>query len=80
MARPTGPPGCPIPQWVALVYANWSNPAPDAIQISSTNDATSGTAVCLAPTDGAVTLTGTFGPGGVVGTTPIAKTVQLTCE
>lgn len=78
VAHPTAsPPGCPVPQWVALSFATWSNPNPGAIQISSANNSTNGTAVCLASTNGAVTLTGTFTQ---VVSTPVTESVQLTCE
>jgi hypothetical protein len=76
-AAPTAPPGCPVPEWIAIDYATWSNPDPAAIQISSANDSTNGTAVCEAPTNGAVTLTGTFTQ---LVLTPVTKSVQLTCE
>jgi hypothetical protein len=80
VAHPTAtPPGCPLPQWVALSYGTWSNPDPNAIQISSASDATNGTAICTAPTNGAVTLTGTFN-SPALGTSPVTKSVQLTCE
>jgi hypothetical protein len=79
VAHPTAsPPGCPVPEWVALSYGTWSNPDPSAIQISSANNSTNGTAVCLAPTSGAVTLTGTFTQSPL--TTPATVSVQLTCE
>ncbi|MGA2571617.1 MAG: hypothetical protein ABSF23_13955 [Terracidiphilus sp.] len=77
VAQPTAPIGCPLPTWVAISHATWSNPDPVDIQISSANDATNGTAICKSPTNGAVTLTGTFTQ---VVTTPVAKTVQLTCN
>lgn len=76
-AVPTAPSGCPIPDWVAGIPATWSNPDPAAIRISSANDATNGTAVCIAPTNGAVTLTGTFTE---TLPSPVTKTVQLTCD
>ena len=76
-ARPTAPEGCPIPQWIAIVYGTWSNPDPTDITISSANDSTNGTAVCKLPTNGAVTLTGTFTQ---MVSTPVTKTVQLTCN
>jgi hypothetical protein len=77
VGQPTAPPGCPIPEWVATVYGTWSNPDPTDVMISSANDPTNGTAVCLAPTNGAMTLTGTFSQ---LVTTPVTKSVQLTCE
>jgi hypothetical protein len=77
-AEPTAPYGCPVPQWVALDYATWSNPDPADIQISSAGNSTNGTAVCLAPTNGAATLTGTFTQ--FVSNPPVTKTVQLTCN
>ncbi len=78
-AVPTAPPGCPIPAVEALVYATWSNPDPTDIQISSADNSTNGTAVCMSSTNGAVTLTGTFSsvPGNAGN---ITKSVQLTCE
>ncbi|MGA9063208.1 MAG: hypothetical protein WB341_16295 [Terracidiphilus sp.] len=76
-AAPTAPPGCPIPAWVAIVYGTWSNPDPDDIQISSVDNSTNGTAVCLAPTNGAVTLTGSFTQ---IVSSPVTKSVQLTCD
>jgi hypothetical protein len=77
LARPTAPAGCPVPEWVASTYATWSNPDPADIQISSANNSTNGTAVCKAPTNGPVTLTGTFTQGL---SSPATKTVQLTCD
>ena len=76
-ARPTAPPGCAIPAWVAIAYATWSNPDPTDIEISSADDSTNGTAVCKTPTDGSVTLTGTFGQPA---SGPITKSVQLACN
>jgi hypothetical protein len=76
-AAPTAPPGCPVPQWIAIVYGTWTNPDPTDIQISSTSDSTNGTAVCKATTNGPVTLTGTFSQ---MVQTPVTKTVQLTCD
>ena len=70
-------PGCAIPQSEVLVYGTWSNPDPQDIQISSANDSTNGTAVCKAPTTGAVTLTVTFTQFTM---TPATKSVQLTCK
>lgn len=77
IASPTAPDGCPVPQWLANVYGTWSNPDPTAITISSANDATNGTAVCKAATNGPVTLTGTFTQ---LVPTPVTRTVQLTCN
>ncbi len=76
-ASPTAPPGCAVPTWIAKAYGTWANPDPIAIQISSANDATNGTAVCKAATNGAVTLTGTFTQ---LVPAPVTKTVQLTCN
>ena len=76
-SAPSAPPGCPIPAFVAITYGTWSNPDSADIQISSANDSTNGTALCKAPTDGAVTLTGAFPLGSP---SPITKSVQLTCE
>lgn len=70
-------PDAVFPQVVAREYATWSNPDPAAIQISSADDLTNGTAVCKAPTDGPVTLTGTFSQ---MVSGPATKTVQLTCN
>ena len=77
MAAPTAPAGCAVPQWIARVYGTWSNPDPTAIQISSANDNTNGTAVCKAATNGAVTLTGTFTQ---LVPAPVTEAVQLTCN
>lgn len=77
-AAPTAPPGCPVPAWVVRVYGTWSNPDPTAIQISSANDSTNGTALCKLPTNGPVTLTGTFSQQTV--SNPATETVQLTCN
>ena len=76
-AQPTAPPGCAVPTWIAIVYGTWSNPDPIDIQISSAADSTNGTAVCKTPTNGAVTLTGTFTE---LVQSPVTKTVQLTCN
>jgi hypothetical protein len=70
-------PGCAAPALSARVYAQWTNPEPEEIQISSANDSTNGTAVCLESTDGPVTLTGSF---GAANPQPVTKTVQLTCQ
>lgn len=86
VARATAPPGCPRPADLErLEYASWSNPDPTDIQISSANDSTNGTAICLNATHGPVTLTGTFAPitvngpaGG--GTDKTVKSVTLTCQ
>jgi len=84
LVRPTAPQGCPVPTYVLQDYASWSNPDPIDIQISSANDATNGTAVCKGPTNGAVTLTGTFAAvlGGTSGNgiPQTTETVQLTCQ
>jgi hypothetical protein len=68
---------CAVPAIAWIVAGTWSNPDPQDIEISSANNSTNGTAVCLAPTNGAVTLTGTF-PTTVMA--PATKSVQLTCE
>jgi hypothetical protein len=74
--QPTGPPGCPIPQYVAEAFPVWTNPDPLAISISSAQNQTNGLATCLTATDGAVTLTATVGSGQSTQT----KTVSLTCQ
>jgi hypothetical protein len=79
-AAPVAPPGCPLPEWMARVYAAWSNPDPADITISSANDSTNGMATCKAPTRGAVTLTGTFSSVPLNPNQPVTKSVQLTCE
>jgi hypothetical protein len=76
-ARPTAPPGCAVPQWIAIDYATWSNPDPTDIQISSASDSTNGTAICKSPTNGPVPLTGTFTQ---LVSSPVTKTVQLACN
>jgi hypothetical protein len=80
VGRYAAPPGsdCAVPALAWLAYGTWSNPDPTAIQISSANDSTNGTAVCLAPTNGPVTLTGSF----PIGANPPAavQSVQLTCN
>lgn len=72
-------PSCPVPALIPVYpeYATWMNPDPADIQISSAKDPSNGTAVCLAATKGAVTLTGTF-PQGAAGS--VEKTVTLTCR
>lgn len=83
--RATAAPGCPRPALARLEYAAWSNPDPTDIQISSANDSTNGTAVCVNATNGAVTLNGTFapvtpkGPAGS-GTDTTVKSVTLACQ
>lgn len=57
IATPTAQAGCAVPQLVAREYPAWSNPDPAAIQMISS---ASGTAVCKAPTNGPITLTGIF--------------------
>src|ERR1700753_1369942 len=47
--------GCPVPAVVRGAQPVWTNPAPLAITISSQQDATNGTAVCLSATSGPVT-------------------------
>jgi hypothetical protein len=73
---PTAPAGCPVPQWVARVDPAWSSSDPIDIQISSADDATNGTAVCLGPTDGAATLTATF----VYASQTLTSKSTLTCK
>jgi hypothetical protein len=81
VVRLTAPQGCPVPNVALQDYAAWTNPDPINIQISSANDATNGTAVCKGPTNGAVTLTGTFAAvaGGTAGNglPQTIETVQL---
>lgn len=76
-AWPTAPAGCPVPALSALDYGSWSNPDPADIQISSADNSTNGTAVFEAPTNGPVTLTGTFTQ---FVSSPVTKTVQLICN
>jgi hypothetical protein len=84
--RATAPPGCGFPADLEVVeYAAWSNPDSKDIQISSANDSTNGTAVCLNATNGSVTLTGTFSPSSPdypagSGQDKSVKTVTLTCQ
>lgn len=78
-------PSCAVPALVYVEYANWANPDPTDIKISSAGDSSNGTAVCLGTTKGAVTLTGTFsmvGASGSAGSPPNAEveTVTLTCQ
>lgn len=75
------PPGedCAVPALSWIAYGTWSNPDPTDITISSADDSTNGTAVCVAPTNGAVTLTGTF-PSAQLSPQSVTKSVQLTCE
>lgn len=81
IAAPTAQAGCAIPQVVAREFPTWSNPDPAAIQISSADDLTNGTVVCKAPTNGPVTLTGTFTQMvSPMVSGPATKTVQLTCN
>ena len=75
----TAPAGCAVPALAVLEYATWTNPDPVNIQISSASDPTNGTAVCVGPTAGAVTLRGAFAPGPPTTTTTL-KTVTLTCR
>jgi hypothetical protein len=72
---------CAVSAIAKIVPGTWANPDPQDIQISSANNSTNGTAVCLSPTNGAVTLTGTFSTT-VVASQPQSSTqsVQLTCE
>ncbi|HZL29232.1 MAG TPA: hypothetical protein VFC39_22090 [Acidobacteriaceae bacterium] len=51
--------GCPINNVVRLARPIWTNPDPLDISISSAQDATNGTAVCLSSTSGPVRLTAT---------------------
>ena len=70
---------CAVPALAWIAYGTWSNPDPTDITISSADDSTNGTAVCLAPTNGAVTLTGSF-PTSVNPPQSVTQLVQLTCE
>jgi hypothetical protein len=70
---------CAVPELSWIVDGTWSNPDPDDIQISSAANSTNGTAVCVAPTNGPVTLTGTFSPGNNP-TETATESVNLTCE
>jgi hypothetical protein len=72
-------PGCGAPALAWIAYGAWSNPDPTDITISSANDSTNGTAECLAPTTGAVTLTGSF-TTGVNPPQSVTQSVQLTCQ
>ncbi len=69
---------CAVPALSWIAYGTWTNPDPADIQISSAQNSTNGTAVCLAPTNGAVTLTGTF--PALEPSQSVIQTVQLTCE
>lgn len=80
IATPTAQAGCAVPQLVAREYPAWSNPDPAAIQISSASDLTNGTAVCKAPTNGPITLTGIFARTVPQAVAPATKTVQRTCD
>ncbi len=70
---------CAVPALAWIAYGTWSNPDPTDITISSAQNSTNGTAVCMAPTNGAVTLTGTF-PAAENPPQSVTKSVQLTCE
>ena len=76
-AAPTGSEHCAVPALAWIEYGTWTNPDPADIQISSATDSTNGTAVCKSPTNGPVTLTGTFTE---LVPSPVIKTVQLTCN
>ena len=74
---------CPIPQVVALVHPQWTNPDPAHLTISSADDSTNGLATCTGTTAGAVTLTATLPAGSSpLGTTtvPLTATTQVTCK
>ncbi len=74
-------PHCAVPELSWIAYGTWSNPDPADIQISSAENSTNGTAVCLAPTNGLVTLTGAFTRGiNPILTQSATQSVQLTCE
>jgi len=70
---------CEVPALAWIAYGTWSNPDPTEIKISSADNSTNGTAVCLAPTNGAVTLKGTFSTS-VNPPQSVTQSVQLTCE
>ncbi len=76
VAKGSSTTGCAVPAVIAVAHPVWTNPDPQAITISSANDATNGTAVCTAATSGPVTLTATTGSG----TTVLTSTVSLTCK
>jgi hypothetical protein len=67
---------CAVPALIEIVNPVWTNPQPQQISISSANDSTNGTAVCLAPTNGPVTLTGTV----AATPNPLTITAQLQCN
>ncbi len=79
VGRYAAAPGCAAPQLAWIAYGNWSNPDPIDITISSANDSTNGTAVCKAPTNGSVTLTGAF-TESVTPPQSVNQSVQLACE
>ena len=68
--------GCPINALLRIARPVWTNPAPLDISISSAQDATNGTAVCLSSTSGPVTLTATDSTV----TPPLSGQVTLTCN
>jgi hypothetical protein len=71
-SAPKAESGCPLPQFVALVPATWSVSDPTDVSIG----ATTGIAVCKAPTKGAVTVTAVTGAGA----TAQAATASLLCQ
>ena len=68
--------GCPINNVLRLAHPIWTNPAPLDLTISSAQDATNGTAVCMSSTDGPVTLTATDSTV----TPALSAQVTLTCN
>jgi hypothetical protein len=68
--------GCPINNVLRLARPIWTNPAPLDITISSAQDPTNGTAVCLTATNGPVTLTAT----DTTVKPALSAQVMLTCQ
>jgi hypothetical protein len=76
IAPTDSPAGCPLPQWLLSAHPAWTSSDAIDIQISSANDATNGTAVCMGPTQGAATLKATY----MFGSQTFTSTSTLTCK
>jgi hypothetical protein len=72
--QPTAPAGCPVPEYIAIVDAQWTVSDPINVQISSAPDS-NGVATCAGTTTGAVTVTATYTQDGVTK----SATAPLTC-
>ena len=69
-------PGCPVPQYIALVDATWTLSDPLDAQISSAANSTNGLASCVNAASNPITVTATYSVSGVMQT----QSATLTCK